>query len=292
MLRRGYPCVHSVPFFKVLSLNSLFSLVFQFRFVSSNQHQAFPNSSQKKFITTNQQQSLKDFEYFIRDRCKSGTLGADEASSMLNRLIQMRPLPSINPFNQIFGAVVKMKRYASVFHLVKMIDSVGVKPNIVTLSILINCCCCVGRVDFGFAVLGNILKLGFEPNAVTLNTLLNGLATEGRVEELMDLFNKILDNGYPCNEVTCGVVINGIGKTVNANAALKLLRMMEKRNLKLDVEVYNMVMDSLCKENLLNDAFTIFEEIRSKKIASTVCWILGTEEAVQVLSGKRYSVGI
>ncbi|KAL5711816.1 hypothetical protein ACHQM5_014055 [Ranunculus cassubicifolius] len=86
-------------------------------------------SIQSRFLTTNPQQqykfpnSSKDFENFIRDRCKSGNLGADEASSMLNRLIQMRPLPSIYPFNQILGAVVKMKRYSSVFHLVKMSES-------------------------------------------------------------------------------------------------------------------------------------------------------------------------
>ncbi|KAL5711976.1 hypothetical protein ACHQM5_014192 [Ranunculus cassubicifolius] len=194
---------------RVPQVHSLISSIIQFRFNTST-----------TTSTNTKQSSSKDFLNFVRERCKSGTLGSEEASSMLNRLIQMRPLPSIYPFNQILGAVVKMKRYSSVFHLVKMMDSVGVRPDIVTLSILINCCCCVGRVDFGFAVLGNIFKLGFEPNVITLTTLLKGLASEGRVDELMDLFNKILDNGYPCNEVTCGAVIIGIGKTVNANAAL------------------------------------------------------------------------
>ncbi|KAL5712333.1 hypothetical protein ACHQM5_014519 [Ranunculus cassubicifolius] len=218
---------------QVLSIHSIFSSsIFQFRFKSTKitqQYTLFPNSSSK------------DFLYFVRERCKSGNLGAEEASSMLNRLIQMRPLPSIYPFNQILGAVVKMKRYSSVFNLVNMMNSVGFHPDISTLSILINCCCCLGRVDLGFAVLGNILKCGLEPNVITLTTLLKGLASEGRVEELMDLFNKILDNGYPCNEVTCGAVINGIGKTVNANAALKLMRTMEERNLKLNVNVYKLL---------------------------------------------------
>ena len=58
------------------------------------------------------------------------------------------------------------------------IEFLGVKHDIHSLSILINCFCHLQRVDFGFSVLSKILKLGLEPRMATFTTLLNGLCKE------------------------------------------------------------------------------------------------------------------
>ncbi|KAL4335508.1 hypothetical protein GQ457_07G003840 [Hibiscus cannabinus] len=50
----------------------------------------------------------------------------------------------------------------------------GVPHNVYSFNILINCFCQLGQIDFGFLVLGMVLKLGVEPVIVTLSILING----------------------------------------------------------------------------------------------------------------------
>lgn len=94
----------------------------------------------------------------------------------------------------------------------RSMNSLGIKPDTVTLSTLINCCCCLGRVDLGFGVLSIILKSGLQPDAFTFNTLLKGLSLQGEVQEVVDFFTKIIHNGYSCDVVAYNVVVHKLCK--------------------------------------------------------------------------------
>ncbi|KAF6160053.1 hypothetical protein GIB67_033195 [Kingdonia uniflora] len=72
--------------------------------------------------------SIPHFEYFVRDRCKSGNLGIEEAKGLFGYAIQMRPLPSIYPFNQLLGVLNKLNEYSTVFPLFKTMESEGIRP--------------------------------------------------------------------------------------------------------------------------------------------------------------------
>ncbi|KHG14698.1 hypothetical protein F383_00052 [Gossypium arboreum] len=47
-----------------------------------------------------------------------------------------------------------MKHYAIVVSLCSQMELLGVSHNAYSLNILINCCWQLGRIDFGFSVLG------------------------------------------------------------------------------------------------------------------------------------------
>ncbi|KAF5187832.1 hypothetical protein FRX31_022580 [Thalictrum thalictroides] len=89
----------------------------------------------KTKITKEQRQQQIRFEYFVRDRCKSGTLGFDEALGLFDRLFQMRPLPYIFPFTQILVALVKMEAYPLVCQMSKLMDLAGIIPDSVSLRL-------------------------------------------------------------------------------------------------------------------------------------------------------------
>ncbi|KAF6160772.1 hypothetical protein GIB67_035973 [Kingdonia uniflora] len=178
------------------------------------------------------QSTITHFEQFVRERCKSGNLGIEEAKGLFDNAIQMRPSPSILLFTQLLGAICKLRQYPTVITMFKAMESKGIKPDLVTFSTLINCFCQMGKVDFGFAVVGNIFKSGFEPNIVIFNTLLKGLFKENRVKDAMKLFNKITKIGYTCDDFTYGTMIDGLCKTGNVDQAFKLLQDMEKRGTK------------------------------------------------------------
>ncbi|KAF6157772.1 hypothetical protein GIB67_017302 [Kingdonia uniflora] len=152
------------------------------------------------------------FEQFVRDRCKSGNLGIEEAKDLFDNAIQMRPSPSILLFTQLLGVICKLRQYSTVFTLFQTMESEGIRPDLVTFSTLINCFCQMGKADFVFAVVGNIFKSGFEPNIIIFNTLLKGLFKENRVKDAIQLFYKITEIGYTCDDFTYNISLMDYAK--------------------------------------------------------------------------------
>lgn len=84
---------------------------------------------------------------------------ADDSVSLFNQMLYMHPTPPIVEFSKILGSLVKMKHYRTAVSLSQRLEFRGIEPpNIVTLSILINCFCHLGQMNFAFSVLGKILK--------------------------------------------------------------------------------------------------------------------------------------
>ncbi|KAH1105868.1 hypothetical protein J1N35_009636 [Gossypium stocksii] len=108
----------------------------------------------------------------------------DDAFFLFNKMIHKYPMPSVVEFNKLLGAIVRMKRYGIVVSMCSQMELVGVSHDVYTLSILINCFCQLGQIDFGFSILGKMLKLGVEPTVVTFSTLINGLVIKIRFLKL------------------------------------------------------------------------------------------------------------
>ncbi|MFQ6641186.1 hypothetical protein Gotur_015451, partial [Gossypium turneri] len=102
----------------------------------------------------------------------------DHALSLFNKMIEKYPQPSIVEFTKLFAAIVRMKHYAIVVPMCSQMELLGVSHNVYSMNILTNCFCQLGRIDFGFSVLGKMLKLGVEPDVVTFSTLINGLCNQ------------------------------------------------------------------------------------------------------------------
>ena len=72
--------------------------------------------------------------------------------------------------------------------------------------------------------------------------------------------------GYEPSVITCGTIVNGLCKIGQTGVAIRLLRKLEKWNFEQNVVLYSMVLDSLCKDKLVTEAFNIFSEMMSKGI--------------------------
>jgi hypothetical protein len=79
----------------------------------------------------------------------------DNAVLSFNRMLQMRNTPSIVEFTKILGSLVKTKNhYATVISLSRQMESKGIKPDLYTSSILINCYCHLGQIGFCLFCIG------------------------------------------------------------------------------------------------------------------------------------------
>ncbi|XP_059460253.1 disease resistance protein RPV1-like [Corylus avellana] len=120
-------------------------------------------------------ESPNQFLNSVKDRCRSRSFrNLDDALGVFDRMLHMHPFPSIVNFNQLLGAIARMKHHSTVITLIKEMELTGIAPNVYILGVLINCFCHLNRVDFGFSILARILKLGFQLNCVILSTLVKG----------------------------------------------------------------------------------------------------------------------
>ena len=139
----------------------------------------------------------------------------------------MRPLPSIVRFSQLLTQITKMKHYSLVISLDKQMGLVGIKPDVYTLSIVINCFCHLNCMGFGMSVLGKFIKLGCEPSTVTMTTLIKGFLSEGKIDEAKQCYEKMVEGGCKPNVITYTTLLNGfckmgIQKSLKTQLAQKL----------------------------------------------------------------------
>lgn len=115
-----------------------------------------------------------------------------QASTSLLLLLKMRPLPPVDRFNRVLVAFVEMKEYFVSISLFKDMCVFAIPVDVGTNSIIINCFCHLNEVDYGFSLLGGIIKRGFFPDVITYNTLLRGLISQGKSVEAERLFKKLV----------------------------------------------------------------------------------------------------
>ncbi|ONI00492.1 hypothetical protein PRUPE_6G091400 [Prunus persica] len=200
---RGMPCLHS---------NS--TVV-----VFANDYFAFLHSQPSKPIKSTRTQ----LEQPERNSPKITTV--EDAFIVFDRMLQMRPPPSVVRFDQILGQVAKLKHYSAVISLYNQMDVSGIRPDVCTLNL---------------SVLGKFFKVGLEPNVITFTTLINGFLLKNRMAEAAGIFNKMIAEGN-CQPdvVTFSTLVKGFCMKGNNSAAIQLLRKMEEGARKPNLVVYN-----------------------------------------------------
>ncbi|XXG78723.1 hypothetical protein AAC387_Pa08g2607 [Persea americana] len=174
-------------------------------------------SNTAKVLNPDDALSRTQFLDFVKDRSKSKSenLKLDDALGWFDRMLLMKPLPPVDVFNHLLGAVNKIKHHSTLAALYMRMKSTGIAPDIFTLNTLLNCYRRLKRVDLGFAILGDIFKRDIEPDVVTYGIIIDGLCKSGKVD-----------------------------------AALEMLKAMEKGACRPDTFVYNTIIHGLCKKGL------------------------------------------
>ncbi|XLS94695.1 hypothetical protein HN51_070703 [Arachis hypogaea] len=188
------------------------------------------------------------------------TRQVDQAVDSFTRMLSMRRTPPIIQFNKILGSLSKTNHFHAAVSLFQQLQARGIAPSIVTLSIVINCCCGMGCMKLAFSVLANIFRMDYQPNTVTLTTILKGLCLCGSVEKAVRFHDRLLAHGFHFNQVTYGT-FNGLCKSGHTSAAIQVLRKIPQYGIAPDVVMYSSIIDSLCKDTLVSQAFHLYSEM-------------------------------
>ncbi|KAL5173797.1 putative pentatricopeptide repeat-containing protein, mitochondrial [Glycine soja] len=194
----------------------------------------------------------------------------NDAVALFNRMLLMRPPPPTFQFNNILSSLVKMQRFPTAISLSKHLDFKGITSDLVTLNILINCFCHLGQITLSFSVLATILKRGYHPDVITLTTLIKGLCLRGEVKKALKFHDDVVALEFQLDRISYGTLINGLCKIGETKAAIQLMRNLEERSIKPDVEIqpdmytYTILIDGLCKGGRLKIAQEVFQHLLIK----------------------------
>lgn len=178
-------------------------------------------------------------------------------------MLQISPTPPILQFNHILASLVKINHYPTAISLFRQLEFNGIKPSIVTLTILMNCYCHTGGITFLFSILTKILKMGYEPNSITFTTLIKGMCLNGQAYEALLFHDHVVAHGFKLDQVSYAILMNGLCKMGETRAAMQMLR---KIWVNTDLVMYRTIIDSLCKDKLVNDDYELYPAMIAKEI--------------------------
>lgn len=256
--------------------------------------------------------SLQPFHYHSNDdrqliiqsalqQFELGFTEIDDAISLFFQLKSLYPPPSLVVFTQLFNAMMKMKPsppYSAVLSLSRELHLSIHRPDLYTLTIIVNCFCRLGNVALAFSTLAivfklghqadivlynsllngliisyrfhevdsfldKVLHLGFQPTVVTYNTLMHGMCTLGLWTNAKEMFKEMLINNITPDVYTMNILINAFVKCKDFDKALGVIQEMSLKGLTPNIITYNIMIDALCKENKLAFANHLTEVMKA-----------------------------
>ncbi|KAK9164983.1 hypothetical protein Scep_000174 [Stephania cephalantha] len=233
----------------------------------------------------------------VRSLCSVGR--QDDALQLLRELSVKYSPPDSFTFNFIVKHLCKTRALSTVYSFIEeMGELLGLKPDLVTYTILIDNVCntknlreatrllgvlrlsgmkpdafIYNAIMKGYCVVSNgsevlgvykaMKEEGVEPDLVTYNTLIYGLSKVGRVEEARKFLGVMAEMGHFPDTVTYTSLMNGMCRKGEALGALALLGEMEERGCSPNSCTYNTLLHGLCKGKLLEKGLELYELMKS-----------------------------
>ncbi|XWS29140.1 hypothetical protein CRYUN_Cryun24cG0002700 [Craigia yunnanensis] len=151
-------------------------------------------------------------------------------------------------------------------HAVEL-SSFGIKPDLVTCTILIDNVCnsknlreAMRLLSEGSEAIGVYKKMkeeGVELDLVTYNTSIFGLSKSGRVLDIM------VESGKFPDAVTYTSLMNGMCRAGNALGAVVLLKEMERKGCSPNSCTYNTLLHGFCKCRLMEKGMELYGAMKS-----------------------------
>ncbi|CAM9002219.1 unnamed protein product [Rhodiola kirilowii] len=145
----------------------------------------------------------------------------DEAISFFDAMISsQRPNSIILQSNKLLAIVIQNGCYYDAIQMYRKLEVIQL--NINTISMLVNCYSKVSCIDYGFGMLGLIMKRGLSPDVIFFTTLVKGLCFQKRVEEAGWLLCRMEEIGCSPDEVTWQTFYGGLCSLGNLDLAVHL----------------------------------------------------------------------
>eukprot|EP00933_Yihiella_yeosuensis_P009896 TRINITY_DN11608_c1_g3_i1.p1 TRINITY_DN11608_c1_g3~~TRINITY_DN11608_c1_g3_i1.p1 ORF type:complete len:953 (+),score=208.71 TRINITY_DN11608_c1_g3_i1:140-2998(+) len=175
---------------------------------------------------------------------------------------------SIVTFNSLIDACARSGEIHRAQPLLEDMSKQGIRPNVITYSTILKGYCSVNRLDEAFALLEEMkADKGLRPDEVTYNTLLDGCARHGLFDRGMAVLSQMRSAGVPPSNFTLSVLAKLASRARKPDKAFELCEELSKEfNLRLNVHVYNNLIQACCSSGNISKGLEVLEQMLSEKV--------------------------
>ncbi|XP_010413385.1 PREDICTED: pentatricopeptide repeat-containing protein At3g61520, mitochondrial-like [Camelina sativa] len=213
---------------------------------------------------------------FINSLCKYGG-STNAAWDILSDLMKNNAPLEAPPFNALLSCLGRNMNIGRMSDLVLKMDEIGIRPDVVTLGILINTLCKSRRVDEALQVFeqmcgkrsedGNVIKA----DSILFNTLIDGLCKTWRLEEAEELLARMkVEESCAPNAVTYNCLIDGYCRAGKLETAKEVVSQMKEAGIKPNVVTLNSIVGGMCRHHGLNMAVLFFMDMEKEGVKGNV----------------------
>ncbi|XP_023005663.1 pentatricopeptide repeat-containing protein At1g64583, mitochondrial-like [Cucurbita maxima] len=223
--------------------------------------------------------NVEEMDRTCQDLVKDGCLGVEEVIvTLVNAFVRhgrtreaLRVLPHVNlvglkpsieTFNVVLAVFVEENRdIEEVLFVYKEMVKASIVPNVDTLNFLLAALFHAEQIKTAMNQFRRMSKKGCVPNSKTFEVLLNGLITRNLVDEAVLALGILYKIGceLDLSFYTCAVSL--FCRVDRIDVGSWLFRMMKASNIIPDTLIYSTLIQSLCKNLLLDEALFLLEEM-------------------------------
>ncbi|XP_060193966.1 small ribosomal subunit protein mL103 (rPPR7) isoform X1 [Lycium barbarum] len=185
----------------------------------------------------------------------------DHALKIYHQMDDLGTPRSAISFNVLLSACVHSKQYDRV---VKLFDEMPVKygflPDKVSYGILIRSYCEMGSPEMAMERLKEMEEKGVEITIVTFTTILHSFYKKGKNDDAEKVWNEMVKRGCGPDVGAYNVKIMNI-QGGNPEGVKALIEEMNDAGLKPDTISYNYLMTCYCKNELMDEAQKVYEDL-------------------------------
>ncbi|XP_042495849.1 pentatricopeptide repeat-containing protein At2g17670 [Macadamia integrifolia] len=206
----------------------------------------------------------------VRSLCSVGR--EDLAVEMVKEFSLKHSPPDSFTYNFFIRHLSKTRVLSSVYSLIEDLqNSVNLKPDLVTYTILIDSVCRSKNLREATRLLGVLRESGFKPDCFLYNTIMKGYCILDSGSEVIGVYKKMMEDGVEPDLVTYNTLIYGLSKAGRVNESRKFLRVMAEMGHFPDAITYTSLMNGMCRKGDALGALELLEEMEQKGCSPNSC---------------------
>eukprot|EP01134_Creolimax_fragrantissima_P003695 CFRG3695T1 len=173
---------------------------------------------------------------------------------------------SIKHYTPAIAAFAAAKQANNAYKLFCEMKSLGIQPNMITYSHVINACHKSNDWELALALFEDMKRTGVPLGGVVYGVVIASCAKGKQWEKALELFDEMKLHGVERNTITYSSVISACGNAGKWEECIKLLRMMEENNVARDNITYCSVIAACTKGGEWETAIEVLRDMETNGI--------------------------
>ncbi|KAJ0984285.1 hypothetical protein J5N97_002641 [Dioscorea zingiberensis] len=183
--------------------------------------------------------------------------------------------PSIETYSMLLGAIVKRFGKPPVSHihlhsvksLVRQMKASGIIPDTYALNLIIKAYSKCLEMDDAIRVFKEMALYNCEPNEYSYGYIAKGLCEKGRIREGLGFLREMREKGFVPTSSVYVAVICSVAMERWFEEGVEVVFDMLGNGMRPDVLSYRTLLEEMCRDGKVEEAFGLLEEVRKRDAA-------------------------